>query len=168
MGNLFDDYLIDIESPAVYKKLFKKKDGKGYHYSTIHDKYGNVYHSQHEVIMAEGLQLPKHKWPKDEFGRRYQVDHIVPVSNGGTDEFSNLRLVPMVDNLTKNELTMENKANRKFKRGRVLAVLDENGNIVKKYRNKRELEADGFNFNTVRRSVYRGYKTSGGLRFEYI
>lgn len=166
MSELFKDYLIDTKSAEVYRRAFRNTNEKGYHVGGAHDIYGNLYQGRHEVIMAEGIGLPKHKWPVDEFGRRYVVDHIVPIANGGTDEFSNLRLVPFSDNISKNELTLENFSNKRFRKP--LAIVDDNGNIVKKYNSRKELENDGFNFNTVRRAATRGGRTSGKLRFKYI
>lgn len=171
MSELFNDYLIDTENGEVYKRLFKNTDCDGYHIGGAHDVYGNLYHGRHEVIIAEGLGLPKHKWPVDEFGRRYVVDHITPISNGGSDGLSNLRLVPFRDNVAKNEMTIVNFKNRKL--NNPLAIVDDDGTIIKQYNSRKEIESDGFNYNTVRRAATRGNKTSGNktsgkLRFKYI
>lgn len=166
MSNLFEGYLIDTESPAVYKECFKKKNEKGYSIGLITDKFGNKYHGRHEVIMAESLGVPKHLWPKDEFGRRYVVDHIIPLSNGGTDAASNLRLVTLVDNITKNEFTIGNFKNRNFLKP--IGVFDCNGNLIKVYHNKAEIEKDGFNYHTIRRGILRNGIDRSGLQFKRI
>ena len=75
-----------------------KRNKAGYICCKIKDIYGNVYNYCHEAIVAEGLQLPKHLWPVDENGKRFVVDHIIPVSNGGTDSFENLHLIKEADN----------------------------------------------------------------------
>ena len=102
MSNLFPNYEIDLEKGTVKGKigfigLNKSKDG--YSDCSIYDIYGNHYKRNHEVIVAEGLNLPKHLWPIDEKGKRFEVDHILPVSKGGTDSINNLRLVSKLDNV---------------------------------------------------------------------
>lgn len=102
MGNLFPNFEIDLDKGTVYskrKKTYNKNTNKaGYHSCKIYDIYGNRYYNCHEVIVAEGLNLPKHLWPSEDNGERYIVDHILPVSNGGTNAFSNLHLIPKGDN----------------------------------------------------------------------
>lgn len=75
-----------------------KTDKNGYRRCTIKDIYGNLYQIVSDVIYAEGNQLPKHLWPLDENGRKYEVDHIKPIREGGTDALDNLRLVSHKDN----------------------------------------------------------------------
>ena len=167
MSNLFKDILVDTEVPSVYKELCKKEDKDGYFRCCVKDIYGNKYFHRHELIIAEGLQLPKHLWPKDEFGRRYVVDHIIPIKNGGTDTFSNLRLVPINDNI-KNEMTVINIKNKNKKFKRPLGCFNSENALVKVYNYRKELENDGFKFHTVRKSVLRGNKIKGGLCFRYL
>lgn len=113
MSKLFPEYIINLEKGTIYTLKERKgyvglnKSNGGYSECNIYDVYGNHYKRNHEVIVAEGLQLPKHLWPVDGNGKRYIVDHITPVSNGGTDEFENLRLIPNGDN-SKNEKSREN------------------------------------------------------------
>ncbi len=111
MGYIFDNK-IDLKKGKAYSlfdltKELGTKDKHGYNSCMIKDKFGNKYHHIHEVILAEGQKLPKHLWPTDETGKRFQVDHIIPVNNGGTDSFSNLRLVSRLDNMN-NELSKVN------------------------------------------------------------
>lgn len=115
MSDIFPNYIINLDDGTVFHtkrngELFKhgktvNKDG--YYPCEIYDIYGNKYNKIHQVILAEGLQLPKHMWPCEENGRRYIPDHIIPVSNGGTDTFSNLRLIPLPNN-NKNDITRKN------------------------------------------------------------
>lgn len=112
MKKLFK-FVIDTDKGVVYNKdgtIKGSKTEKGYYTCRIKDCYGNIYHTIHQVIYAEGAQFPKHLWPIDEKGKRYEVDHIFPVKNGGTDSFSNLRLVSKHDNHN-NELTLQNYSN---------------------------------------------------------
>lgn len=114
MSVIFNNCIIDVKNGIVTSKKGSKrsKNISGYYNCKLCDKYGNKYYYIHEVIIAEGLQLPKHLWPVDEKGKRYVVDHITPVSNGGTDKFENLRLIPEPDN-HRNEKTIENNSNSK-------------------------------------------------------
>lgn len=115
MTSIFPNYIIDLDKGTVFHtkkngELFqhgKNTNKDGYHTCEIYDIYGNKYNKIHQVIIAEGLSLPKHMWPCEENGRRYIPDHIIPVSNGGTDSFSNLRLIPLPDN-PKNENSKKN------------------------------------------------------------
>ena len=112
MSRLFDSLVIDIDKGTVYSTFFKKQIGEktdknGRHKCTTYDIYGNMYYFIHEIIIAEGLQLPKHLWPTEENGRRYVVDHITPISNGGTDAFENLHLIPLPDN-NRNPISRKN------------------------------------------------------------
>lgn len=102
MSKLFPNHIINLKKGIVFSKRKKKfitnEDVGGYHCCYIKDIYGNMYFKTHQVIIAEGLQLPKHLWPLDDNGYRYIVDHITPVKNGGTDAFENLHLIPKPDN----------------------------------------------------------------------
>lgn len=166
MSELFENYYVDLENTEVYKRMFRNTDEDGYHVGCIRDKYGNAYHGRHEVMIAEKLNLPKHKWPTDEFGRRYVVDHIIPLSNGGTDSPDNLRLVPMRNNISDNQMTRDNFRNKKLRNP--LGLFDVNDKLLKVYHSRIEIEEDGFNFSTVRKSATRSGFTSGGLKFRYL
>ena len=112
MSKLFPNHIIDLDNGTVYSTKRKKFCGQntsfaGYHQTFIKDYFGNYYYNKHEIIIAEGLNLPKHLWPTEENGRRYIVDHILPVKNGGTDSFKNLHLIPKPDN-SRNEISREN------------------------------------------------------------
>jgi len=119
MSELFPNFEIDIEKGTVYskrRKMYNKNVTKsGYHSCLIYDIYGNRYMNCHEVIIAEGLNLPKHLWPCEPSGKRYVVDHIIPVKNGGTDAFSNLHLIPFGDN-PRNIMSRKNISNAQKKR----------------------------------------------------
>ena len=121
MSSLFNNCTIDAINGIVTSRKGSKrtKNKQGYYQCKLYDIFGNTYHYIHEIIIAEGLQLPKHLWPVDEKGKRYIVDHIIPVSNGGTNAVSNLRLIPNGDN-PKNELSRKN--NSKSKKGKHIST----------------------------------------------
>jgi len=60
-----------------------------------------------EFVLREAYQLAKHR--QQVLGTRWDVDHIVPISKGGTNEASNLQVVPAVWNKQKS-----NKHQKKF------------------------------------------------------
>lgn len=110
MGKLFRNK-IDIEQGKVYSLRNENKeigslDEEGYIHCKVFDIHGNKYNTIHQVIYAETNNLPKHLWPIDENGKQYEIDHIIPLNNGGTNAASNLRLVSHSQN-NKNELTNE-------------------------------------------------------------
>lgn len=172
MSKLFPNHIINPINGVVYSKKHEKNVGecvcRGYRKCNIKDIYGNKYQWMHEVIIAEGLQLPKHLWPIDEDGKRYIVDHIIPVSNGGTDAFENLHLVPKPDN-NRNPISRQNLSKAKIKnwqnkeyrenfikkmKGRLInrsdmsiPVLqrDYEGNIINTYPSVSEAARNGFN-----------------------
>lgn len=115
MQTLFPNCTIDLENGVVSssKSGNRTKSKAGYYSCKLFDTYGNRYYYIHEIILAEGLQLPKHIWPTDEKGKRYVCDHILPVSNGGTDSFDNLRLIPEADN-HRNPTSKKNNSNSKI------------------------------------------------------
>ena len=114
MSTLFKNCEIDLKNGIVKTKKGSErtKNKAGYYCCKLFDSYGNRYYYLHEVIIAEALQLPKHCWPVDDKGKRYVVDHILPVSNGGTDSVDNLRLIPEADN-HRNEHTTKNNSDSK-------------------------------------------------------
>lgn len=112
---LFKNCIINLKLGTVKTKKgdCHKQNKNGYHCCKLYDLFGNKYYYIHQVIIAEGLKLPKHLWPRDEFGKLYVVDHIIPVSNGGTDSFENLHLIPNNEN-PKNPFTRINNSKSKI------------------------------------------------------
>lgn len=111
MQTLFPNCTIDLKNGVVtsLKGNKRTKNKAGYYCCKLFDIYGNRYYYIHEVIIAEGLNLPKHQWAVDSKGKRYVCDHIIPVSNGGTDSFENLRLIPEAEN-HRNQMTRINNS----------------------------------------------------------
>ena len=119
MSKLFQNYKIDLNNGTVWsvknKRFIGKINKNGYHHCNVYDSYNNHYKYVHQIIVAEGLQLPKHLWPVDKNGKRFIVDHIIPVRNGGTDKFENLHLIKMEDN-SRNPISVENQREAQKKR----------------------------------------------------
>lgn len=116
MSELFPNLIIDLEKNTIYSSKKQKYIGltekDGYRKAHVYDVYGNEYNSVAQIFIAESMQLPKHQWPIDENGKRFEPDHIKPVKNGGIDEIKNLRLVSHKSN-SNNELTRVNNSKAK-------------------------------------------------------
>lgn len=102
MSKLFPNYDIDLDKKTVfghrYKKFLKLSESKkGYIWCCIKDCYGNKYKFLHEVLIAEKFQFPKHLWPKDKNGLRFEIDHINTIRND--NRFENIRLVSHETNM---------------------------------------------------------------------
>lgn len=63
-------------------------------------------------------------------------------------------------------MTKENFKNKKFRKP--LGCFNSKDELVKVYKKRKEIEADGFKYHTVRKAALRGSCTSGGLRFRYL
>ena len=142
MDGIFPNYKIDLKLGTIFSLISNREIAcnatckGGYHVCEIRDKYGNLYLKRNHVVFAEGANLPKHLWPIDKNGRRYIIDHIIPISNGGTDAYENLRLIPFSEN-AKNELTKINYSNAVRKRYENEA---EREKISKAHRGKKQSE----------------------------
>ena len=195
MSELFPNHTIDIEKGTVYSNRLKKFTGQfcenDYQKCRVKDVYGNEYQKIHQVIIAEKLQLPKHLWPVDENGRRYVVDHIIPVKNGGTNDADNLHLIPKPEN-NKNPLSKENyrkAAYRKWKnpltrkifsekmKGKLLNRLDlskkvfhftSDGVLVKILDSVNECSRNGYNKGHVAACCRGEEKTHKGYMWSYV
>lgn len=118
MSKLFPKHTIDLDKGKVFSKKYKRFIGSfrdGYYECSVFDSFGNRYTKIHQIIYAEAYSYPKHLWPFDEKGQRFEVDHIIPVENGGTDNYKNLRLCSKKDN-SNNILTKINQSTASKKR----------------------------------------------------
>ena len=174
MSKLFPNYIIDLENGSVWSEKQKRYIGTfitkgGYHKCTVKDCHKNIYQSIHEIILAEGLQYPKHLWPIDENGNRFEVDHILPVRNGGTDVFKNLRLVSKKDNhnnsISKKNIT-EVQTNI-ISKSKAILQYNLKGELIKEWPSMNECHRNGFNKGSVYCCCKGLYKQYNGFVWKY-
>ena len=116
----FSKYDIDLENEKSYSFSKKKdlnliKDKDGYIKCYIRDDKGNIYRLWHQVVYSVKNGLTKDEWPVDENGRIYEIDHIIPIKNGGTNDVENLRLVSKRQN-SNNPKTIKNMQDNSWRR----------------------------------------------------
>ena len=146
----------------------------------------------HQVIFAEGTNLPKNLWPVDENGRRFEIDHIDAVRTNNKVE--NLRLVSRRKN-NNNPITKKNKSeankgekhhmfgkhfsdetkqkmseahinSEKFSKQVYQYTL--NGDLIKIWPSTRECERNDFNSGCVSLCCNGKLKTHKGYIWSYI
>lgn len=94
----------------------------------------------------------------------YEIDHIIPITNGGTNKLSNLRLVTRKEN-NNNPITKTNnsKARINGKKSKAVEQIKENGDIVH-WISISEAERHGYSHNCIvlccqgKRDYHRGCK----------
>lgn len=105
MSKLFKNK-IDLEKGKIYSvrdenvEIGTGVDKDNYHNCDVTDVFGNRYYRVHDVIYAEGNNLPKHLWPVDENGKRFVINHIKDGFEYRTNNsINNLELISNADNL---------------------------------------------------------------------
>ena len=92
--------LLNIEGKR-YKGFIIRDDG------TVINKFGNVVgfnngKKGYRYIYVDGRKILKHRFIWEAFNGEIpegmEIDHVLPISDGGTDELSNLRLATSSDN----------------------------------------------------------------------
>lgn len=102
-------------------------------------------------------KLPEHiaKWEyfNTKIPEDYEIDHIIPISSGGTNKLSNLRIVTHYDNCN-NPKTLEN-------RGKKVYQYDLEGNLINSFISiKDAARKTGFNFSMIRAHCVGKYKNN--------
>lgn len=114
----FSNYDIDLKGEKYYsflknKEYVMKKDKDGYTTCGVRDDKGNLYGKWHQVVYCAINGITKDEFPHDEKGRVYEIDHIIPIRNGGTNDISNLRLVSKLQNAN-NPLSIRNMQDNSY------------------------------------------------------
>lgn len=166
---------IDTAKGIIYsvkgKKIIANKENKcGYYNCSIFDTYGNHYNMVHQVIMAEFLQLPKHKWPVDGDGKIYEVDHLN--KNRTDNKIENLQLVSKSENnyrrrKEKNKIKhMKNKVEGEKPKSKIVYQYNLDNELVGMWSSACECGRNGFNQAKIseccngKRKTHKGYRWS--------
>ncbi len=103
----FEKYIIFSEgklwSDSAHR-FIGSKDKDGYTKVSLYNDKGEERCALIHVLVAEAFL------PKPQTDEKLEVDHIIPIKNGGTDDVSNLRWLTHKDNCN-NEKSVENYKN---------------------------------------------------------
>ena len=133
---------------------------------------------------GKGHQMAEHraKWYffNGDIPEGYEIDHIIPIRNGGTNKLSNLRMVTHKENCN-NPLSIINQKNvmkgkmpsdktikthiEKASRKVYQYTLD--GKLIRTYNSISETRNYGFSFSCVARCASGERKTHKGFRWSY-
>ena len=130
---------------------------------------GEKGHTLHiHRLMAEAfLPIPARLRRKGK--ENLEVDHIIPVSNGGKAELSNLRWVTPKENRTMNQMTLKNLERANLEKSKTVYVYDEELNFLSAFTStaeaSRELGKSQGNITNCATGALRRYL---GLIFSYV
>ena len=150
----FSNYDLDLEHEKYYSFYFKKeyipkKDKDGYAKCGIRDDKGNLYNSWHQVVYCAIKGITKDEFPRDEKGRVYEIDHIIPIRNGGTNDISNLRLVSKLSN-SNNPMSIKNMQDSSWRKknagSEILKLSEETKKKLSEQRKGKNLGKDNPNY----------------------
>lgn len=117
------------------------------------------------------LREHREKWIyfNGEIPEGYEIDHIIPIKNGGTNKLSNLRLVTRKENIN-NELSKINnsKAQRNNpKQSKLVYQYTLDGELVKIWPSTMECGRNGFLQSSVSLCCSGKYKTHKGHKWSF-
>ena len=95
---LIVEVLMQEAKKVDYKKVYKK-----YHSSTKAKKERAQRNAARRKIEKAGIEIPD----------GYEVDHKNPISNGGSNDMSNLRIIPMLKNRRDGQTVTTKKRKKK-------------------------------------------------------
>lgn len=145
-------------------KTVKDYNNYGYEKVTLCKNGKRKNYSVHFLVAVAFVDNP-HNYP--------QIDHIIPVTNGGTNAASNLRWVTVKMNannimsiqnktIAQQSASVKKKNSMKGKNTRMLLQYDKNGNLIKTYPNIGNTCIEkGFNLKTITTAIYRGETAYG-------
>lgn len=134
----FDRYIIN-KNGTIWSKWFKRVLGSVYHngYSRVNLTLKDGSKSDfltHRVIAFVFCPIPDHL--KGIPIEKLEVDHIIPLSMGGTNDASNLRWCTSSEN-SRNEITLKNNIDAQPKTP-VLCTLKSTGEIIGEFESTNE------------------------------
>lgn len=150
---------------TIYKGLVVKDDGR------VLKEIGQKGNKGYRYISLGGKLVLKHRliWEafNGEIPQGMEIDHIIPVSDGGTDELSNLRLVTSSENkrnpntFKKYHLSNKNKSSHLKKKIEQINI--ETGEVIKIYDSIADANTEGYRRTEISKCLhnkqekYKGY-----------
>ena len=150
---------------------------------TVLKELGTVTKKGYNLVCINGKKVYKHRLIWEAFNGEIpdgmEIDHVVPVSLGGGDELSNLRLVTPKENKN-NPITLLHY--RVSNRGKITANLletikkrmkqvkqyDLEGNVIAEYESVTKASKEtGVPANSIYAALKNGGKTQGKYRWKY-
>jgi len=160
VGSVKDDFSID----SIYS--FKKEDDFGFYKNGVYkngNKANNNYiHIWFHCTDGKYRNCLEHiiKWEyfNGKIPNGYQIDHIIPISEGGTNKLSNLRLVTPKENMN-NPLTK--KRHKETHQGKHVMQYNLDGELVKEWESAYECDDNGFCSRWIYEACNGVYKHGG-------
>lgn len=188
--NNFSKYDIDVENGKIYsfytKRQMKMWEHDGYVRCSVRDDKGNFYCSFAKVVYCATNGITIDEFPKNQNGRRYDVDHID--GDRKNNKPYNLRLVSHGDNI-RNPITRErhkksclgennphfgkhhsDEAREKIKKARSKKVeqIDiQTGEVVKSWESPMEASKHGYCRNSILLTIKGIYSHHKGYKWRY-
>lgn len=143
IGSVKDDFKID----CIYS--FKADDDFGFYKNEKYikgnqakNKYIHIWLKCTDGKYRNCLEhIIKWEYFNGKIPEGYEIDHIIPISEGGTNKLSNLRLVTHIGNMN-NPITK--KRHLSTHQGKPVIQLDLEGNIIKEWNSALECDGKGF------------------------
>ena len=88
LRNLIFEIILNEKKKSKKKKIDYKKAYKKYHSSKKAKKQRALRNKIGRMIKKSGIKIPKD----------HEIDHIMPISKGGGNDISNIRIIPRSKN----------------------------------------------------------------------
>ena len=144
-------------------KTLKQVLDNGYHRVTLCKNGKRTNYNVHRIVAETFIPNPNN-YP--------EVDHIIPVINGGTDSVNNLRWVTKkmnannyksVKNRSEAQLKVSEQKSKKMTGKCYIHILqyDSSGKLVNTFTGMEQCESQGYHYHTIKNSIVRKAKAYG-------
>lgn len=157
-------------------KIMKQETNKG-GYKVVHLRPGTERKKQngktlhvHRLVAEAFLPLPpRFRRKGKEILKSLQVDHIIPVSNGGKAELSNLRWCTPKENRTMNEMTLKNLERANLEKSKTVYVYNEELELLSAFTSTADASRQlGKSQGTITNCATGALRRYLGLIFSYV